>query len=112
MAICLLLREIWWRKRLRNWIESEGKVIGGALIEEAEGPGVSCPIILYHFNGEELEQTCKRNLMHYKTGKTVSILINPDSGEIFVATFQDRWFLSAFLLGCVVAFSMLSFFSN
>ena len=107
LAICLLLREIWWRNRLKNWVKSEGEVIGCAQVG-VDDDRVSCPMILYNFNGVEREQICEFNLCHYKVGRTVPIIINPSSGEIFVTTFQDRWFLSAFLLACVVALLLLA----
>lgn len=108
LAICLVVREIRWRFRLNNWVKSEGEVIGYS--QKSEEDGV-CPIVAYSFRGEEREQICEFNLNHYKPQKIVPILINPDSGEVFVATYQDRWFLSIFLLSCVAALSFLSYAS-
>jgi hypothetical protein len=109
LVICLLMREIRWRLRLKHWIKSEGEVIGYSRKSEEDGV---CPIIAYTFSEEEKEQICEFNLNHYRPGAIVPILINPDSGEIFVATHQDRWFLSALLLGCVAALLFLSYASH
>lgn len=87
---------------------SEGEVVG--YNQKSEEDGV-CPIIAYCFEGEEKEQGCEFNLNHYRPGEIVPILINSDSGEIFVATYQDRWFLSLFLLGCIAALFFLSYAS-
>lgn len=108
LAICLFVREIRWRLRLRNWLKSEGEVVGYS--QKSEEDGVY-PIIAYHFRGEEREQDCEFNLNLYRPGEIVPILINPNSGEVFVATYQDRWFLSVFLLGCVAALFFLSYAS-
>jgi hypothetical protein len=109
LAICLVLREIWWRKRLKTWVKSEGEVIGYSQPPEQDS---SCPIVAYKFGGQEREQICEFNLCNYKIGEIVPIVINPSSGEIFVATYQDRWFLSVFLIGCVILLLILSYASN
>jgi hypothetical protein len=111
LLVCLLLREIWWWKRFKNWVKSEGEVIGCAK-KPADDGYVYCPVILYSFRGENREQICESNLCHYKVGKSVAILINPDSGKIFVATYQDRWFLSALLICCIAALLFLSYASH
>jgi hypothetical protein len=108
LAICLLVREIRWRYRLKNWMMSEGEVVGYS--QKSEEDGV-CPIIAYIFREKEREQICEFNLNHYRPGEVVPILINPASGKIFIATYQDRWFLSVFLLGCVAALFFLSYAS-
>jgi hypothetical protein len=99
-AVGLVTWEIRLRIRLKNWIRSKGKIVGGSRIG-IEDDIRYCPIVAYNFKGEEREQICESNLCHYKQGETVSILINPVSGKVFVATHQDRWFTSTFLLGCI-----------
>jgi hypothetical protein len=87
---------------------SEGEVVG--YNQKSEEDGVY-PIIAYCFRGEEKEQGCEFNLNHYRLGEIVPILISSDSGEVFVATYQDRWFLSLFLLVCISALFFLSYAS-
>jgi hypothetical protein len=109
LAICLVIREVRWRNRVKNWDQSEGRMLGFQRDPDKED---DYPVIGYTFMGEEKQQFCEINLHAPTLGATVPILINPESGEIFVHTFRDRWNLSAILLICVSLLVTLSILSN
>jgi hypothetical protein len=109
VAICLAVREYRWRERLRNWERSEGRIVG---FDEDPNSDMACPVVGYRFRGQEKEQVCEFNLRHHGLGQTVPILMNRESGEIFVLTSRDRWTLSAVLLGCLAFMGLLAVVSN
>ncbi len=98
VAICLVVREMRWRGRVRRWVKGEGKVTGF----DQSHPKVHCPIIGYRYDGKAREQVCGYSLYAPRLSETVPILIDPNSGRISMASFRDRWFLSAFLGGLLV----------
>jgi hypothetical protein len=109
LVICLVVREARWRDRLTKWIRSEGAIVGLSQDPHDDGPS---PILGYRHNGEYRQQIVEFNLYADPIGKEVPILVNPATGEAFVLTFRDRWFLSLFLLTCIVALSFLSYASK
>lgn len=109
LVVCLVVREVRWRDRLTNWIRSEGAIVG--INQDSHDDGCS-PILGYSYNGEYREQIVEFNVSAGPIGKEVPILVNPVSGRAFVLTFRDRWFLSFFLLVCVLALAFLSYASN
>jgi hypothetical protein len=108
---CLFIVEMKWILRRKNWMKSEGRVVGTSL-EGLDDNSYACPIVAYQFGEKKQEQICKSNLGYYELGKTVPILINPKTGKIFIVTSQDRWFVSAFLLSCIAALLYFSYSST
>lgn len=109
LVVCLVVREVRWRDRLANWIRSEGAIVGFSQDPQDDGPSL---IIGYRYNDEYREQVVEFNLFAEPIGKEVPILVSPSTGEAFVLTFRDRWFLSLSLLACILALSFLSCASN
>ena len=109
LVVCLVIRELRWRERIRNWQCSEGSISG---FEDDPDRYSCCPIVTYDYEGQEREQVCEFNLYAGRLGATVPILIDPESGRIFVARFRDRWVLSGLIAVCVLLLGGLSYLSN
>jgi len=109
LVICLIVREINWRKRITNWEKSTGRYLGE---QRDEKKGDYYPVVGYLFEGENLEQFCEFNLYNPQLGEEVEILVNPETGCIELYTRRARWFLSFFLIGCIVALCLLSYVSH
>lgn len=70
-----------------------------------------CPVLSYEFRGQVREQVCEFNLKVPAVGEMVPIIVHPETGEIFVTRFTDRWALSAILLLCILVLVALSLLS-
>jgi len=95
--VALVIREHRWRSRLNTWHKSDGKIIG---FHEDPGADISCPIVGYNFQGRDTNQVCEFNLRHHRIGQSVPILVDPESGQIYIISTRDRWTLSVILLCC------------
>ena len=109
LAVCLVVREVRWRGRLNRWTRSEGIIIRFDWDPERDG---ARPILGYRHNSEDREQIVEFNLYAEPVGREIPILINPVSGEAFVQTFRDRWFISLLLSGCILLLLLLSYASK
>ena len=70
------------------------------------------PVIGYEFSGEMREQVCDFNSGAPMIGEVVPIIVDPQTGKIFVTTSRDRWTLSVILTICIVGLITLSGLSN
>ena len=107
LLCCLILREARCRKRLQKWEHSQGKM----LCMKPDGDG-ELPIISYEFEGEIRKQECEFNLTNPTIGDMVPILVNPETGEIFLNRKRDRWALSALILFSLLFLGILASLSS
>lgn len=109
LGIALVIREYRWRQRLSTWERVDGKVVG---FDENPERDATLPIIEYSYRGVLRERICEFNLRSHSLGEILPVVVNPDSGEVFVASPRDRWALSVILLGCVAFLVVLATLSN
>lgn len=109
LSIFLIIREMRWRNRIKYWRQSTGRYLGTKYFPEYQD---SCPVVGYHFQDREQEQIVEFNLYSPELGEIIPIIIDPQSGRIFVNTFKDRWSLSIFFIICILLLIVLSILSN
>ncbi len=109
LLVCLVVTEIRWRKRLRDWKPSEGRMLR---VDWTPDSDAGHPVIGYNFSGEMREQVCDFNLRTPMIGEEVPIIIHPETGKIFLTTLRDRWTLTTILTFSIVALIALSVLSN
>jgi len=109
LSFILLIREVKCRKRAKTWQKSEGKYLGEQYFKKYED---YYSVIGFEFAGEKKEQICEFSLYTPQLGEYVPILIDPQSGRIFLNTWRGRWTLSIILLICAIALFSLSYVSK
>lgn len=95
--------------REKTWEKAEGRFLGNYYDSKIRD---YVPTIEYVFRGKWRQDSCEFSLHDPNLGETVPILIDPESGRIFLSTFRGRWVLSSILLGCITALLALSYLSN